>query len=41
MESLLTALKAGDMDMARAWSKSEQWATIEHFLAAQGKTNQT
>ncbi|XP_072030080.1 nuclear protein localization protein 4 homolog [Amphiura filiformis] len=35
MDSLLEAIRSGDVELARAWSKSEQWATIEHFLEAQ------
>ena len=37
MSSLLDALKTGNDDQAQAWSKTEQWATIEHFLEAQGE----
>ena len=37
MGSLLDALRTQDGELARAWSKSEHWATLEHFMAAQGK----
>ncbi|XP_022108417.1 nuclear protein localization protein 4 homolog [Acanthaster planci] len=36
MGSLLDALRSRDGELAKAWSKSEQWATLEHFMAAQG-----
>ncbi|XP_033630612.1 nuclear protein localization protein 4 homolog [Asterias rubens] len=35
MGSLLDALRTQDGELARAWSKSEHWATLEHFMAAQ------
>ncbi|XP_063961834.1 nuclear protein localization protein 4 homolog [Lytechinus pictus] len=36
MDPLLEALKSRDKHLVDAWSKCEQWATMEHFIAAQG-----
>ncbi|XP_071501994.1 nuclear protein localization protein 4 homolog [Diadema antillarum] len=36
MGPLLEALRSRDKDLVDAWSKCEQWATLEHIIAAQG-----
>lgn len=33
---LLEAVKTKDVGLAREWAKSENWATVEHLMAAQG-----
>lgn len=38
MSPLLEAVKTKDAVLVREWSKSENWATVEHLMAAQGMT---
>lgn len=34
MDPLLEALKHRDKETVQAWSKGEQWLTVEHFMDA-------
>ena len=34
MSGLLAAVKAKDEDLAHHWSKTEEWGTVQHLIAA-------